>query len=202
MWTQTNDVKILLNVMEKTRAGLSVYSISRSAYLAAYAIRAVHDNRCRSVGGVHAKDGTCELWKKVWRELRFRASEGELRTLGFTDNNNIPGPIPPNVWTLAGLPDDPTSLELPKGICWREIRFDARDVLKCVTPKPDSRPFLSEAVLRNWINKQIKQPLTLEELVQRSRTAFPSNRPPPRATVRKIAKELGFSPRPGPRTPA
>lgn len=202
MWTQTNDVEMLLNVMEKTRKGLSVYSTLRSADLAAYAIRAVHDTRCKGSGGVHTQDGSCELWKKVWRELRFRASEGELRTLGLTGNDSAPERISPSVWTLAKLPDEPTCLELPSDIVWKEVRFDARDVLKSFTPKADERPIISVAELREWIREQIKEPLTQEELVKRSRTACPKHRPRSRETVRTLAKELGFSPRPGPRTSA
>lgn len=199
MWTQTSDVKTLLNVIEKTREGLSAYSILRSADLAAHATRAVHETLCKGGDGVHAKDGSCELWKKVWRELQFRASEGELRTFGLIGNNNTPEPIAPSVWTLAKLPDDPTCIELPRHIYWREVRFDARDVLKSIAPKRDDQPIPSEAAVRKWVSGQITQNLTLEELVRRSRTAFPDNRPPPRAIVRRIAQELGFSPRPGPK---
>lgn len=198
-WIKTRNVRIGLELKENANARFSPFAISPSSYHAAHAISAVHAACCKAGDIAHAANGSCELWKQAWNELRFLAGEGEIRTLGMQGNDDTPVALSAAVWKFAELPCDPSCLELPKNLWWKEIRFDARDVLKIFAEEVGDRPYVSEAALRAWIGKEIAGDITLEELVLRSQTAFPKNRPRGRALVRKIAKELGFSPKPGPK---
>lgn len=198
-WINTRNVRIGLELKENANARFSPFAISPSSDHAAHAISAVHAVCCKAGDIAHAENGSCELWKQIWNELRFRAAEGEIGTIGLHWNSGTPVVLSTTAWKFAQLPCDPTCLELPKNLWWKEIRFDAHDVLQIYKEEIDDRPYVSAATLRAWIEKEIAGDITLDELILRSQTAFPKNRRPGRQLVRNTAKELGFSPKPGPK---
>jgi hypothetical protein len=199
-WIKTRNVRIGLELKKNANERVSSVAISPSSDHAAHSIRSIHRECCTVVDPNHHSNGSCELWKQIWNELKFRTAAGEIRTIALQGNEDIPVELSTTAWKMAELPCDPTCLELPNDRWWREIRFDARDVLQVYQEPIVNRRHVSEAKLRAWIKKEIAGDITLEDLVLRSRTAFPKNRRPARQLVRDIAKDLGFCPKPGPKT--
>ena len=194
LWARTNDTALVRGLLDKAKERHGHFVSIPPSEHAAHAIRAVHNACCTPDDCELDSAGSCVLWEETWRELQFLASNGKIRSLGRLQTEQTPASIPCEVWKMAERPCNPTCIELPAGLMWMDVRFDAADVISCfhVARKyKGRRP--SKKALRDVIQKLIDVGANVREFPRLAKMQFEPDNQPTDRMVHEMREELGYS---------